>query len=80
MQALEVRDLSRRYGNRTVLDQVSFTLHAGQIGAVVGPNGAGKTTLLRCVVGADRPAAGDLTIDSRHPPSINRSWPRARPG
>src|SRR5690606_38054078 len=61
VQTLEVRDLSRRYGDLTVLNSVSFTLHAGQVAAVVGPNGAGKTTLLRCVVGADRtapPAAG----------------------
>ncbi|WP_239675335.1 heme ABC exporter ATP-binding protein CcmA [Natronosporangium hydrolyticum] len=65
MRTLKVEELSRRYGELVVLDGVSFTLHAGQIAAVVGPNGSGKTTLLRCVAGADRPDAGVLTIDGR---------------
>src|SRR5690606_13031088 len=51
VQTLEVRDLSRRYGDLTVLNSVSFTLHAGQVAAVVGPNGAGDhaaTVRRRC--------------------------------
>lgn len=59
---LVVRDLTRRFGDRTVLDGVSFEVGAGEVCAVVGPNGVGKTTLLRCVVGADRPDGGWLGL------------------
>jgi ABC-2 type transport system ATP-binding protein len=62
---LEVGDLTRRFGDRTVLDRVSFEVGAGEICAVVGPNGVGKTTLLRCVVGADRPDGGWLALAGR---------------
>src|SRR6185437_14028361 len=57
-ELLVVRNLVRRFGDRTVLDRLSFELDAGEVCAVVGPNGAGKTTLLRCVVGADRADGG----------------------
>ena len=62
---LEVGDLTRRFGDRTVLDRVSFEVGAGEICAVLGPNGVGKTTLLRCVVGADRPDGGWLALAGR---------------
>jgi ABC-2 type transport system ATP-binding protein len=62
---LEVRGLSRHFGGLQVLDDVSFTVAAGQAGVVLGPNGAGKTTLLRCVVGADRPDHGEVRLSGR---------------
>lgn len=62
---LVVRGLTRRFGRLVVLDDVHFSLDAGQIAAVVGPNGSGKTTLLRCVVGADRPDEGEVLFDGR---------------
>jgi ABC-type multidrug transport system ATPase subunit len=65
VDVLTVRDLSRRFGNLVVLDGVSFTVAAGQVTVVAGPNGSGKSTLLRCVVGADRPDAGEVLIDGR---------------
>ncbi len=64
-QLLVVRGLTRRFGERAVLEEVSFEVDAGQVCAVVGPNGSGKTTLLRCVIGADRPDAGWLRLDGR---------------
>ena len=64
-ELLVVRNLTRRFGNHTVLDGVSFELDAGQVCAAVGPNGTGKTTLLRCVVGADRPDRGSLRLAGR---------------
>jgi ABC-type multidrug transport system ATPase subunit len=60
---LDVNGLTRRFGDLVALDAVSFTLEAGEVCAVTGPNGAGKTTLLRCVVGADRPDAGQVLLD-----------------
>ncbi|WP_377524273.1 ATP-binding cassette domain-containing protein [Micromonospora sp. GCM10011542] len=65
MDALSVRGLSRSFGNLLVLDDVSFTLAPGRIAVVLGPNGSGKTTLLRCVVGADRPDAGEVLVQGR---------------
>ncbi|MEU7754207.1 ABC transporter ATP-binding protein [Micromonospora sp. NPDC049171] len=65
VDALSVRGLSRNFGDLVVLDDVSFTLAAGRIAVVLGPNGSGKTTLLRCVVGADRPDAGEVLVQGR---------------
>ncbi|MFG1916847.1 ATP-binding cassette domain-containing protein [Micromonospora sp. NPDC048898] len=65
VDALSVRGLSRNFGDLVVLDEVSFTLAAGRIAVVLGPNGSGKTTLLRCVVGADRPDAGEVLVQGR---------------
>jgi ABC-2 type transport system ATP-binding protein len=65
MEALNVRGLRRSFGDLVVLDDVSFTVEAGQAGVVVGPNGSGKTTLLRCVVGAERPDDGEITSEGR---------------
>ncbi len=65
MDVLSVSGLTRRFGPLTVLEGVSFSLQAGQIMVVTGPNGAGKTTLLRCIVGADRPDAGEVRFRGR---------------
>ncbi len=55
---LEVVGVTRRYGDRVVLDRVSLTVEAGQIHALLGPNGAGKTTTLECAEGLRRPDGG----------------------
>ncbi|GAB7037413.1 MULTISPECIES: ABC transporter ATP-binding protein [Catenuloplanes] len=65
MEALDVRGLRRSFGDLLVLDDVSFTVAAGQAGVVTGPNGSGKTTLLRCVVGAERPDDGEVRSAGR---------------
>ncbi|MFI7210862.1 heme ABC exporter ATP-binding protein CcmA [Micromonospora maritima] len=65
MDLLSVRGLTRRFGKLVVLEDVSFSLAAGQLAVVVGPNGSGKTTLLRCVVGADRPDEGEVLVHGR---------------
>jgi ABC-2 type transport system ATP-binding protein len=64
--ALEVSGLTRRFGNLLVFEGISFAVEPGAAAVVLGPNGAGKTTLLRCVVGADRPDAGEVRLDGRH--------------
>src|SRR5829696_6289925 len=56
--ALEVRGITKRYGRRVALADVSFSARAGEIVAVIGPNGAGKTTLLSIVAGLQRADAG----------------------
>lgn len=62
-ELLCVHAVTRAFGALTVLDRIGFSLGAGECAAVVGPNGAGKSTLLRCVVGADRPDSGTITLD-----------------
>ena len=62
MSALALRALTRRYGERTALAEVTFSLELGQTLAVLGPNGAGKTTLLRVLATLLRPHAGELEV------------------
>jgi ABC-2 type transport system ATP-binding protein len=57
---LSVSGLSKRYGEREALRDVSFELRAGELVAVVGPNGAGKTTLLSILVGVQSASAGSV--------------------
>jgi ABC-2 type transport system ATP-binding protein len=57
---LEARSLSKRFGDRVALRDVSFELEGGEILAVIGPNGAGKTTLLTLLAGAAVPSAGEV--------------------
>lgn len=55
---LKVQNISKSYGDSPVLQQISFTLNAGERMAVVGPNGSGKTTLMRILMGLEQPDAG----------------------
>jgi ABC-2 type transport system ATP-binding protein len=57
---LEARSLSKHFGDRVALRDVSFSLHGGEILAVIGPNGAGKTTLLSLLAGTAAPSAGEV--------------------
>lgn len=61
--AIEVRHLSKTYGSRTAVDDVSFTVRRGSIVGLLGPNGAGKSTTLRTVVGLSAPTTGDALVD-----------------
>ncbi len=59
---VEATGLRKAYGDRLLIDDLSFTLPPGGIVGVIGPNGAGKTTLFRMIVGAEQPDAGTLRI------------------
>jgi macrolide transport system ATP-binding/permease protein len=59
---LSFKDVTKSYGTRTILDQVSFTVRPGEKAAVIGENGAGKSTLLRLLAAAERPDAGEITV------------------
>lgn len=72
MTQLAVESLVFSYGNRLVLDAVSFKATAGECIAIVGPNGCGKSTLLRLIVGELTPAAGRITIDGIETRSLGR--------
>nr|WP_235498108.1 ATP-binding cassette domain-containing protein [Frankia sp. R43] len=60
--AIDVRGLTKRYGRRTVVQNLDITVPAGVVAGFVGPNGAGKTTTLRMLLGLVRPTAGGGTV------------------
>lgn len=62
---LEVRDLTKRYGQNLAVDGLSFQAQAGRVLGFLGPNGAGKTTTLRMLLGLTIPTSGDAMVDSR---------------
>ena len=59
---LQVNAVGKRYGDRRVLDAVSFTVARGERIALTGPSGSGKTTLLNCLGGVDRPDEGNIVL------------------
>ncbi|MBK0372372.1 ABC-F family ATP-binding cassette domain-containing protein [Streptomyces sp. RB110-1] len=59
---LAVKDVSKAYGDRSVLDQVTLTVRPGEKIAVIGENGSGKSTLLRLLAGAEAPDTGEVTV------------------
>ncbi len=75
---LEIRNLTRRFGGRDVVRDVSLTVMPGQVTCLLGPSGCGKSTTLRIVAGIDRQDAGEVYVDGalvsgatqHHPPEI----------
>jgi ABC-2 type transport system ATP-binding protein len=63
MSVIEVRGLTKRFGQVLAVDQLSFTVEAGEVVGFLGPNGAGKTTTLRMLLGLVRPDEGTATIN-----------------
>src|SRR6266404_2542219 len=59
---IEVDCLLRRFGERAVIDNVSFTIHRGETLVIMGGSGCGKSTLLRHVIGAMKPTSGSVKI------------------
>jgi len=63
MALLEVKNLVKSYGDRTVLDGVSFALDEGEANVIMGPSGCGKSTLLRCLNRLIEPTSGQIVFD-----------------
>ncbi|MBW4050925.1 MAG: energy-dependent translational throttle protein EttA [Proteobacteria bacterium] len=59
---IEVKGLSKAYGERLLIDNLSFNLPRGGIVGIIGPNGAGKTTLFRMLTGGEKPDAGEIRM------------------
>lgn len=73
--AIATDALTKKYGNRTVIDDFSFRVNPGEVYALVGPNGAGKTTVIRLVAGLAFPTSGEVRILGKDPhqhPSVRR--------
>lgn len=62
---LEVRNVTKRYGQKLVLDNISLEMKQGEICSLVGPSGCGKSTLLRLVLGQESPTTGSIIIDGQ---------------
>lgn len=63
MDKLEIKNVSKQFGNKKVLDDVSFQVHEGEFLSMLGSSGCGKTTLLRILIGIDKPSAGEIWKD-----------------
>ena len=59
---IEATHLTKRYGTKTAVNDISFSLQPGQVTGFLGPNGAGKSTTMRMLVGLDRPTSGSITV------------------
>ena len=60
---LEVKNLSKSFGDNLVLDNISFAIKKGDVVSIVGPSGSGKSTLLRCINYLEKPTSGDVIFE-----------------
>ncbi|MFD4264097.1 ABC transporter ATP-binding protein [Streptomyces sp. NPDC058534] len=60
---IEAKNLTKRYGDKTAVNDLSFTVEPGRVTGFLGPNGAGKSTTMRLLLGLDRPDAGEATVN-----------------
>ncbi|MGI5158373.1 ATP-binding cassette domain-containing protein [Microbispora sp. CA-102843] len=63
---IEAHGLTKRYGGKVAVDNLSFTVRPGVVTGFLGPNGAGKSTTMRMILGLDAPGAGHVTVNGRH--------------
>ena len=74
---VEVQDLSFVYSQtaKPALESVSLSIDSGEVHALVGPSGSGKSTLTDCIIGAQDPSSGSITIDGHPPAAFVRDFP-----
>lgn len=72
MVTISLKDLSKKFGHKTVLKQQSISFSSGQIYGIVGYNGCGKTVLLKCICGLQQPTTGNIDIHADGSPSLLR--------
>ncbi|MET7986155.1 MULTISPECIES: ATP-binding cassette domain-containing protein [unclassified Streptomyces] len=63
---IEAHQLTKRYGEKTAVDQLDFVVKPGTVTGFLGPNGAGKSTTMRMIVGLDAPSSGNVTVNGKH--------------
>lgn len=69
---IEAQNLTKRFGDKTGVDNVSFTVLPSRVTGFLGPNGAGKSTTMRMIMGLDRPSSGTVTVNGK-PYAAHRS-------
>jgi ABC-2 type transport system ATP-binding protein len=62
---IEIQNLTKRYGDKTAVDDLSFVVEPGTVTGFLGPNGAGKSTTMRLIAGLDRPTSGTARVNGR---------------
>ena len=62
---IKATGLTKKYGDKTAVDDLTFTVEPGVVTGFLGPNGAGKSTTMRMILGLDRPTAGSVTVNGR---------------
>ena len=65
---IEIDGLTKRYGDKTAVDRLSFAVEPGVVTGFLGPNGAGKSTTTRMIAGLDRPTSGTVRVNGKHYP------------
>ena len=74
--SVELRGLTKRYGDAAVVDDISLTIEHGHLVCLLGPSGCGKTTTLRLIAGFVEPSAGEIRVGDSSSPRRRR---RCRP-
>ena len=62
--------MTKRYGDKTAVDGLSFVVEPGVVTGFLGPNGAGKSTTMRMIAGLDRPTSGSVRVNGKHYPGV----------
>jgi ABC-2 type transport system ATP-binding protein len=62
---IQAQSLTKRYGSKTAVDGIDFTVQPGRVTGFLGPNGAGKSTTMRMIVGLDRPSHGSVSVNGK---------------
>ncbi len=75
MPLIEVSGLHKRFGELTVLDDITFAAERGAVVAIIGPSGSGKSTLLRCIKGLELPSAGRIRVGAV---VLDAEWKKAQ--
>jgi len=65
MSLLKTRNVTKRFGGLTAVNEVNINVEQGQIVGIIGPNGAGKTTLFNCIAGAFPPSSGEILLEGQ---------------
>jgi ABC-2 type transport system ATP-binding protein len=75
---IEAKGLTKRYGDRLAVNDLSFAVRSGQVTGFLGPNGAGKSTTMRLILGLDAPTSGTVTVGGR--PFAQAAYPMREVG
>lgn len=70
MKIIQVTNLKKKYRNGDGVEDITFSVHSGEIVALLGPNGAGKTTTIRCLAGLYTPDDGTIKIAGHTPGTV----------
>jgi len=71
MKMIELKNISKKFGELTVLKDISLTVKQGEVLSIIGPSGSGKSTLLRCLIGLETIDSGKIFIEEKEADTVN---------